>query len=82
MLQLFFPGIERFIVDYLPDSMFTYLIPYIFVIVYLTFKLSADGFNARTISTYLSYLIFGVIFYSLGLFVVLSGFSINNLMMG
>jgi hypothetical protein len=77
--QLYFPSIERLWVNTLPNSMFSFYLPYVLFYIYFTTSFFKKRFG---LYTFIAYLVIGTVFYSVGLLSILSQFSINNLMMG
>lgn len=60
------PSFERFFVDFLPNSMISYYLPYSLIFIYLIIDQFKSKFNFHSALLFLVYFAVSIIFYTLG----------------
>lgn len=82
LTPIFFPSTLTAEENIVSDSFFNFYILYAPFYIYFFFKLFKRGVNVHSCLSFLATLLIGTISYSLGLILILSQFSVSNLMMG
>ena len=82
LIPALFPALlsleEKIVSNSLLEFYYLYLPFYVFFVI----KLFKESVNLYSTLTFLGYLFVGTLFYTLGLFLMMSQFNVNNLMMG
>lgn len=82
LIPVLFPAVLRWEENVVSNSMFEFYYLYLPFYIFFLGKLFKEGMHMHSGLSFLSRSLIGTIFYTLGLFLALSQFNVNNLMMG